>query len=94
MNYVWLTRKQVSGTFVIDPTLKVPSSLLPPPEETQWNLYLNSGSTADVEVYLVDGETQQSLLETHTPRTMIKVQSIYKFVTVKLVCSLTKPSCK
>ena len=97
MNYVWLTRKLVSGTFMIDPTLKVPSSLIPSHGETQWNLFLNSGSTADVEIYLVDGESQQSQqsqLETQTPQTLISVQSI-TFATVKLVRSLgVKPSCK
>ena len=89
MNYVWLTRKLVSGTFVIDPTLKVPSSPMPPLVNgaTRRNLYLDSRLTADVEVYLVDGETQQSQLETSRPWTMLYVQS-RNDVRVKLVCSL------
>ena len=88
MNYVWLTRSVVSGTFVIDPALKVPSSFMPPlvDGETRWNLCLISESSADVDIYLVDGGTQQSQLEGSRPRTMINVQSKDN-VTAKLVRS-------
>ena len=88
MNYVWLTRSHISGTFVIDPTLKVPSPLMRSLAigGVQWNLRLSSQSIADVEIQLVDGGTQQSQHEIR-PRTMLYVESMND-ARVKLVCSL------
>ena len=80
MNYVRLTRDFISGTFVVDPTLKVPRPLMPSLASggIQWNLHLFSKSIADVEIHLVDGGSVR-------PRTMLSVQSMND-VRVKLVC--------
>ena len=61
-NYVSLKREVVSGTFAVDPTLKVPPWLqVAPRAEPEWNLHLTSTSTkwerfSDVEIHIVPGE--------------------------------------
>jgi hypothetical protein len=87
-NYVSLSRKVVSGTFVIDPTLKVPSWLRVAPQAgSQWNLHLTSTSTqlgqpSDVVIHLEPGDGVRP-----SARTRMCVKSS-NGAEVKLVCAL------
>ena len=92
-NYLSLTRKDssINGTFVIDPTLRIPPSLLPSLEEGESegerkNLRLVSDyGVVDVEIYLVDGERDET--STPIPRTTLYAKADHGWVVVKLVSS-------
>jgi hypothetical protein len=93
-NYVSLKRDVVSGTFAIDPTLKVPPWLQVAPQaepwaKPEWNLQLTSTSTksgrfSDVEIHLLPGEQG---VESSVPTTRMCVKSS-NGAQVKLVSAL------
>ena len=94
-NYVSVTKDLVSGAFVIDPTMKVPSWLLKPlaDNEIRWNLSLTSQSdateTSEVDIYLVHGKERvegTSANLSPPPRTMLAVRSNSQ-TDVSLVCA-------
>ena len=79
----------VKGVFVVDPTLRIPSSLLPQledgeTEEDRKNLRLvSSHGFVDVNIFLLAGERGEN--DTGTPRTRIFVGSYNGSIVARLV---------
>ena len=90
-NYLSLTRtvNSVKGVFVVDPTLRIPSSLLPAledgeTEDDRKNLRLvSSHGSVDVNIFLLAGERGES--ETGTARTRMLVGSYNGSIVARLV---------
>jgi len=91
-NFVYLSRanSSVKGTWVIDPSLSIPSSFLPPlvsgeTEETRKNIFLESkNGVVDGEIFILPTSTDSLSAMLHRQRVLVRGSSRNGSVTTKI----------
>lgn len=94
-NYLYLfsEHSSVKGEYAIDPSMKIPPSLLPPlsPEESEAdrkNLRVHStNGSVNAEIWLLSQDAQPFDFKTPTKRTILDLGSEHGSVTARVVCS-------